>query len=157
MARPSRSEDTMYARLAEKMVRENKNIRQAAMELHMNYGTDELVALECRKGFQRVLWTERNKFYKDLAMDPERDKIALIGQMEMNVQKLQADGMHKDAIEGLLKIAKVKGYVSADQQVNIFGNVTPKELEEAKRIIGERLKPGPRVHSAGFTQEPGEA
>lgn len=160
MGRPARSAETYYQRIAEKMVREGKTIKQAATELVMPFTNEELLALESRKGFQRVLWTERNKFYQEIATDPERGKISLLGQMILNVQKLQAEGEWKEALEGLLKIAKVEGYVGADQQVNIFGNVTPKELEEAKKAIGERLKSvkgNQLVGDTAFTQEPGKA
>lgn len=160
MARPSKSEDTYYARIAEVMIREGKSIQQAAMALLLDFTPEELALLEHRKTFQRVLWGQRHKFYHELATDPERGKISLIGQMILNIQKLQEEGEAKEAIEGLLKLAKVEGYVGAEQQVNIFGSVTPKELEEAKKLIVERLKhgfePGTKP-SADFTQEPGTA
>jgi len=152
MARPSRSEQTYYAQLAAVMVRETKTIKQAASELGMAFTNEELLALEKRKGFQEVLWAERHRFYKELATDPERGKISIIGQMIFNIQKLQDAGQAEKAIEGLLKMAKVEGYVGADQQVSVFTSVTPKDLEEAKRTIVERLKQG-----GGITQEPGTA
>lgn len=152
MARPTRSESTYYAQLAAMMVRERKSIRQCATELNMPFSNEELVGLEKRKGFQDVLWAERHKFYKELATDPERGKISIIGQMIFNIQRLQDEGQSEKAIEGLLKMAKVEGYVGADQQVSVFTSVTPKDLEDAKRTIVERLK-----QSGTTTQEPGTA
>lgn len=135
------------------MIREAKSIRAAAQDLNLAFTNEELVALENRKGFQQVLRGERHKFYKELATDPERGKLSIIGQMIQNIQRLQEEGQSEKVLEGLLKLAKVEGIVGADQTVNVFGVATPKDLENAKKAIFDRIA----GQSTGITQEAGTA
>ena len=142
MARPRNEEQPWYQKVAETMVRESKNIRQAATEHGLELTTEELHGVEKRKAFQQVLWTERHRFWQELANDPERGKLSLVGQMLFLVQKLIDEGSYDKALEGLMKIAKVDGIVGPEQQVNVFGGVTPKDLEEARKQIESKLKSG---------------
>lgn len=142
MARPARIEQSWFGKVAEIMVREQKNIQQAAMECDVDLTSEELRALEKRKAFQQVLWTERHRFFQELASDPNRSKTSLLGQMLFLTQKLIEEGEYDKALEGLMKLAKIEGFVGPEQQVNIFGGLSPKDLEEAKKRLNERLGQG---------------
>lgn len=137
---PRKQEEPWYQRVAEIMVREGRNIRQAADECDLRLAPEELISIERNKTFQRVLWTERHRFYNDLAKDPTLCKQSLIGQMMFLIQKLIEEGEYDKALTGGMQLAKVQGFVGPEQQVNIFGGVTPKDLDEARKAIVERLK-----------------
>lgn len=142
MGRPRKVEEPWYQRVAVLMVREGKTMRQAAMECDLALTVDDCIELEKKKDFQKVLWTERHRFYQELAKDPERSKISLIGQMMFLVQKLTDEGSYEKALEGIFKLMKAEGFIGPENQINLFNGVTPKDLEEAKAKIAERLKQG---------------
>lgn len=142
MGRPLKAEEDWFTRVADTMVREQKSIRQAAMEHGIACTSEELATIEKRKGFQAALWTARHRYNKELASNPERTKTALLGQMVFLVQKLIEEGEYDKALEGLLKLAKVEGFIGPDQQVNIFGGVTPADLQEARKRIESELAGG---------------
>ncbi len=145
-------EQVWYQKVAETMVRESKNIRQAASEHGLELTSEELSKIEKLKSFQKVLWTERHRFFRELAADPERTKQALIGQMLFLTQKLIDDSEWEKAIEALLKLAKVEGLVGSESQINIFSGLTPQDLKDAKAKLIEQFGEGGRI-----TQEPATA
>lgn len=142
MARPTKTEAPWYQRVAEIMVREQKSIAQAAMEAGVGCTSEDLNHIGKLKSFQKVLWTERHRFYSDLARDPDRTKTSLIGQMMYLVQKLIEEGEYDKALEGALKLAKVDGLIGPENQVNIFGGITPADLEKAKEKLAKQLGSG---------------
>lgn len=152
MARPRNEEQPYYQKVATIMVREAKSFRQAAIELNLELTAEECAHIEKLQSFQKVLWTARHRFYRELASDPERTKVSLLGQMMFLIQKLTEEGEYDKALEGAMKLAKVEGFIGPDSQVNIFSDVSPKDLEEAKARIAARLDTGGTT-----TQRPGNA
>ena len=129
-----------YQKAAARMVREGKSLFQVMVDSSEPLKQDEAKKIELTKEFQRTLWVERNKYYNEIANEPSRTKAAAIGLMYSLVHKLMLDGDYKDALEGMLKLAKVEGWVGTEGNVNIFHEVTTKDLEEAKRQVEELVK-----------------
>lgn len=142
MARPVKSAEAWYEKAAEIMVREEKSLRQAAMELDLPLTTEECANIERRKTFQKALWAARHKFYKDLSSDPERNKNSVLGQLVFLAQKLIEEREYDKAAEVLFKLAKVEGHVGGENNINIFGNLTPQDIEAERKRIEGQLKPG---------------
>jgi len=120
-------------RAAEQMARQGMGMRQAAQEQGMALTAEEAEGLFRQKVFQRLLWIERNKYYKELASDPNRTKQSAIGLMWLSIQKLAEQGDWDKALEGLLKLAKVEGWVGAEGQTNVFATLSAKDFEEIKK------------------------
>jgi len=117
------------------MVRHSLSLRQAALEQGTVLSVEESDLISRRKEFQRVLWSERQKYYKELASDPHRGKSTIIGRIEHAVTKLLDAGEWDKAIEGLIKLAKIEGLLGSDQNINIYGNLSAKDIAEVKKQI----------------------
>jgi len=117
------------------MVRHNLSLRQAALDAGEILTVDEAEKLSRSREFQRVLWAERQKFWKELASDPSRGKATIIGRMEHAIAKLLEAGEWDKAIEGLIKLAKVEGLLGTDASINIWGTASAKDIEEVKKQL----------------------
>jgi hypothetical protein len=134
------SNSTLLQRAAELMVRENKSLFQALQEIPegADVRPDEAKALERNKGFQKILWTERHKFYKHLADDPNLTKGALIGRMLVALDKLIERGEFEKAVEATLKLAKVMGFVGTEPTTNVLLGLTQADFDKARKELEQR-------------------
>lgn len=136
---------SLLQKAAEIMVRENKSLRLALSEME---GADmtgaEAAAMERRKSFQQMLWAERHKYYQELSNNPGLGKASLIGQALLAVNKLIEAGEWKDALEGVLKLAKIMGVVGAESQTNVVMNLSQKDID----AVREKLVAGSGVTAA---------
>jgi hypothetical protein len=133
---PAKPEETWFQKAAEKIAREGKTLYAACLELEIPITSREAENVFRTKAFQRVLWAERQRFAKELANEPERNKSSLVGQMLFAAQQLLNEGKFDKAAEVLFKLARIEGYVGNETQVTVIGQLTQTEIDAAK----ERLK-----------------
>jgi hypothetical protein len=125
-----------YGKAAEHMVRENKTLIQVALEMGLDIHSRDLVNIERHKAFQQALWAEKNKFYKEIASDPDRGKNVLLGQMTLIVDQLMKEGKWEKAAAAILQLAKIEGIVGTEGTVNVFGPLSERQLA----VIEGKLK-----------------
>ena len=139
MARPTKPEQPWYLEAADIMVRQGKNLRQAAQDLNVSLTVEEADTLFRRKSFQAVVRQARLRFHQEVANDPGRCKATLIGNLLIIAQALTDEGDHKKAAEVLFQVAKIEGYVGSESNVNIFANLNAENFAELRN----RIKSGP--------------
>jgi hypothetical protein len=141
MSRPEKKKTTSwYEEACDRMVREKKKLAQIATEMQMDMTTEEAFALEHNPMFQKALWAARHKFYQELANNPERSKQSAVGQMIFAIQGLMEKGDWDKAVEAILKLAKLEGWIGADSNVNVFTELRGEQFEELKKRAMEKLK-----------------
>jgi hypothetical protein len=134
-------ERTRLHRIAAKMVRQKVSLRQAVVDLNLDPVTpEEAIRLEESPAFQECFTKELYRFFKELGEDVDRNKGALVGEMLYCVRKLTEEGSYDKALEGLFKIARVEGHVGGESNVNVFANVTAKDIEEARKELSKNGK-----------------
>lgn len=121
------------------MVRNNTSLKQAALDLGVSLDPDEAERIGRRKEFQEILRAESNKYFSAVANDPTRTKSSVLGRMWVQAERLEAEGEHEKAAVVLDKIAKIEGWTGADSNVNIFADLTGRDLAEAKERIKKQL------------------
>src|SRR5690242_1202712 len=114
------------------MVRQGITLRQAAADLGQMLTVEEAEDAFRRRSFTRLLWAARNRWFAEIAEDPERSKAAKIGQLEILAKKLEDEGAHDKAAEVIFKIAKIEGWLTPDSTVNVFGSLSAKEFAEVR-------------------------
>ena len=124
-----------FIRAAELIVREGKPFRVAFAELGVVESEIEMIRIFNSKPFQEVLWGERHRFHAEIANNPARSKTAAIGLAVIACQRLAEKGEWEKVLEGILKLAKMEGWVGGDSQTFVIGNVTAKDIEQAKAKI----------------------
>ena len=129
---PKFREDPSHRPLAELMAREGLTLREAATRLSLQLDSVEAANLFRTKGFQKLLQTERYRFFREIAGDPEWSKRTAIGQMLYANQRLMEQGEYSQVIEGVLKVAKLEGWVGSESTVNIFGGVSQEDINQMK-------------------------
>lgn len=127
--------ETWYERVADRIVRESVSFPQAAALEGLALTTDECEKYQKRREFQRVLQAKRNHFYAELGTEPSKNKNVLVGQMIYCINQLIRGGDYKDALDGILKQARVEGFVGGDQEVNVFGGLSAKEFDQLRDVI----------------------
>ncbi len=127
-----RESEVYYQRLAKHMVRRDRDIWQAQIDLGLDLTQEECEALPNNTIFQQCLRIERLALYNELADDPNRGKNTLIGQATFAIEKLLDTKQYDKALTGILSLAKIAGYVGADSTVNVFSNLTTQDLAKLK-------------------------
>jgi hypothetical protein len=140
MTKPLNPEELWWTEACEIMVRDNLTLRKAAEFLGKNLLPAECQQIERRKGFQRVLWTVRYKYFQELADNPNRTKQVLLGQIVYAIDQLFKQGSWRDVIDGGLKLAKIE-YNVEDTSVNIFQGLTQKDFDEIKNRVKKLASP----------------
>ena len=120
-------------------------MREACTRLQVPITSQEAENTYRSKTFQRVLRSERNRFFIEVAEDPARTKTTAIGQLLFSLERLAEAGEHAEVVEGLLKLARIEGWTSGEgQSVTVLG-LTQKELDDIRKSVGSReaVKPLP--------------
>lgn len=138
MPRKPAIEASWYGRVANRMVQEGKTFAQAMTDEGVVMTSAEAESWFKRSSFQRCLRQARHRFHIEVARDPERNKSATIGQLQVLADKLQAEGEHDKAAEVLLKICKIEGWVGPDN-VQVFGNLTQAQIDAARDALKQKL------------------
>ena len=132
-----------YPTVAEKMVREGKNFRVASGELVDQIGSlsdEEIIKIPRTRAFEIALWTERYRWWTEIGDNPNRTKISAVGVIMECIKHLLTEGKYDAAVEAVLKLAKIEGWVGAENNQVIIANLTAKDIAEAKKATLERLK-----------------
>lgn len=143
MARIEKTE-TWYADVAELMARTGLSLYDAVAELGLGIESDTLNNVLRRKGFTRLLWEARHRYFDSLGKDPSFNQDVVIGRLLAQSQKLEEQGMHDKAAEVLLKIAKIRGWVGPENQVSIFGELSQEDLNKIRDTLAKENAPRTR-------------
>lgn len=132
LGRPPKVDELWMPSAAELMVRNSMSLAEACTELRVGITTSEIKRVLQSKGFQRLLWTARNSFYQEIAANPECSKRAVVGQLHYLAQKLIELGDFDKAGLLLEKVAKIEGWTGGEGQVNVFANLTQRDIDDMK-------------------------
>lgn len=136
--RPSKYEKFWWGKAAAMMIRNGLSLMTAAKEMGVELTRGDVLDIERQKSFERVLWTERYNYWKEIATDPERSKNSSIGQLQLLAQKLMEDGSWSMAADTIFKIAKLENWVGGDTQVNVLGGLSEREFKDLERKLKQR-------------------
>ena len=131
-----------YQNAASLMVRTGKNLWQASVVLNLGLTVKQATEIEDDPEFMAVLRGERFKYYKEIYNDPNKGKAAVIGQMLDLATKLTKEKKHKEAVTALLGVAKVEGWLTDNTQIQVFGDVSAKDISSMKEKL-EKAKVQP--------------
>lgn len=139
-------EPDWYRKAASKMVREGKGLLLVVDELGLEGLTSrDIEEIHKSNTFQAILRNERLRYASEIARDPQLSKDAAVGLMLQAIEKLFAEGEWDKALEGLNKLAKLAGWIGADNEVKIFADLKQKDYEELKRRVSELKEPGAKL------------
>lgn len=147
MGRPLNTEMPWFVECAAKIVREDKTFKEAVEELKLALTTAECEKYRRQKEFQAILRTERLRFYRELANDPEANKAAAVGKLLYAIDKLEDEGQFEKVVEGVLKLAKIQGWLEAESNITVFAGLSQRELDAVK----ERLLKAKASHGTDET------
>ena len=139
MPQPS-TEAEWWQPCAELMAREGVSLREAATRLKAPITSEQAASTFRLRGFQKLLRSERNRFFLEIGQDAAWSKRTAIGQMLYLVSRLIDEGQHDKALEGLLKVARTEGWLGAESNVNVFASVSDKELADMRLKLIEKFK-----------------
>lgn len=148
MKKVARSEQPFYKRLAELMTREDLGCWQASVELDLGLTQDECADIMKNSVFQTILRSERMKLYNELAQNPMRTKHTLIGQAVFCVEKLMEADQYEKAMNAIMNLAKIEGWVGSDTNINVFAGLSSKELADMKAKLKSAVHELPPADSA---------
>jgi hypothetical protein len=137
MGRPSKTNFSWEPQAAELMVAEGISLKEAISQLQVPLTTDECQTIQRRKSFRDLLRAARTRLHNEIGSDPSRNKEALIGQLQLQADNLEASGEYDKAAEVLFKIAKVKNYLGDEQTVNVFAGLTAKDFDAIRKRLSE--------------------
>lgn len=120
------------------MVRESRSLKEVVTQLGIPLTTDEVDTLGRRRSFRDLLRSARNRLHNEIGSDPMRTKDALLGQLQLQADNLEASGEYDKAAEVLFKVAKIKGYLSEESTVNVFAGLTAKDFDAIRKRLAER-------------------
>lgn len=129
-----------YEKAAEAIVRRGLSLFQFTNEAGLGITSRECENIARTKEFSEVLRTERNKFYKELAVDPSRSRNTAVGQLLFAIQKLLENEQWDKAVSALAQLFKSEGWVSDGAQVNIFQDLNAKDIEALRSKLGPKAK-----------------
>jgi len=113
------------------------NLEEAVGELGLGITSDILENVSRRKGFIKLLWEARHRFFDTLGKDPNFNQDVVVGRLLSQSQKLDEQGAHDKAAEVLLKIAKIRGWVGPENQVSIFGELSQEDLNKIRDTLAK--------------------
>lgn len=122
------------------MVREGKGLFLVATEMELGVTKKQSDEILKDPEFQRTLRGEKLRFYRELASDPGRSKQSNIGTLLFLCDQLIAKEQFDKAANVLMSVMKAEGQLEDKTTVNVFADLSAKELEEI------RVKAGKRAH-----------
>lgn len=141
MPRRPKSSLPTHRDVAELIVREQKSPLSAARELGLEWTAEDCEQIYKSAEFQATLWDCRFRYYTEIANQPGRTKAAALGLMTLALQNLAAEGEWEKVVEGVLKLGRLEGWTNGDSTVQVFANLTAKDIEEAKKQLTDLVKP----------------
>ena len=137
-----------YNRAAAMIVRENTPYKIAFAECGVAETEAVYTKIFKSKEFQEVLWTERHRYFTEIAQNPSRSKNSAIGLAILALQRLAEEGAWDKVLNGVIQLAKIEGWLGTEQNIQVFANVTAKDIELAKEKLlkdlnGKSISPPP--------------
>jgi hypothetical protein len=126
-----------YQKACEKMAREGKSLFQVSNELNMGLTVKECEELLKDKEFASTLRGERQKFYREIAQDPNRSKVSTIGNFLYLADRLTDREQFDKAANILFQVAKLEGWLENNQTINVFGDLTAKDLAAMRAKVAK--------------------
>lgn len=120
------------------MARTGQSLGQVATELGQKLTVDEAAALLRKVSFQRLLFEERNRYFALLGADPNFKKETAVGKMLDLAKKLEEVGEFDRAADTIFKVSKMQGWVGPESTVNVFGELSQKDLDDIKEKIAKQ-------------------
>ena len=144
--RLSAESEAWYVDAAKLMVLKGHSLRLAAETLLVGLTQDEAEQIYDKNAFQKILWTERFRFFGQIGENIERSRQAVVGRHEMLIQKLVEAQEWKKAADANLELARMEGMLQNDKaQVTILG-LSQADMAEIRK---ELLEGGNSVGEAG--------
>jgi hypothetical protein len=134
MTRPIK-EENWYMEAAQLMARTGQSLKQACTELEVEITNEEAAILLRRASFNRLLWQERHRYFRELAADPNFSVDTVVGRLMNLALKLEEEGENDKSAEVYLKIAKVRGWVGPESQVSVFGELSQRDLDSIRKQV----------------------
>ncbi len=122
---------------ADLMARTGASLSQAVTQLGLIKSMDECNALWRRSTFQRVLWEARHRFFNEIGTNPNFKKETAIGRLLTLAQKLEVEGKFDAAAEVVFKIAKMNGWTGPESTVNVFGDLSQKDIDSIRKKLSK--------------------
>lgn len=130
-----------YEKAADAIVREGKSLFQFANESDLGLTSRECENVLRTKAFQEVLRNRRNLYYKEIAQDPSLSRAAVKGQLVLAITKMLEKEQYDKAANAIMQLAKLEGWTSDGTNVNVFNDLTHKDLLALK----DKFKPADKT------------
>lgn len=140
MSRPQLLEN-WHIEAIQLMVRSGCSLSQAATELQVPLSIEVARNILGRVSFQQALWAERHRYFSALGADPNFKKDTAIGKLLDLARKLEESAEFDKAAEVVFKVAKMTGWVGPESTINVFGELTDKDLQAIKQTVENKNKP----------------
>lgn len=140
MGRPEKFEDWFHEAVS-LMARTGVGLKQAATELEVALTHEECQNILRRSSFLKLLWEARHRYFTLLGSDPNFKKDTVIGKLINLAQKLEEEGQHDKAGEVWFKVSKMEGWVGPDSTVNVFGDLTDRDLKAIRENLDRKAAP----------------
>lgn len=124
----TRQPEHWYEKAAAIMVVEGCSLFAATDRLGLGIRNAECENIVRTKAFKKVLETERNKLYKELANDPSRNRTAAVGQLVFIINRMVELEQYDKAAKAIMDLAKLEGWTSEQTTLNIFNDLNAKDL-----------------------------
>jgi len=130
------------------MVRQNFSLRQAAQQHGVEITPQQADNIAGRIRFQDALEEARLTYYTEIGSNPGLTKDAVVGQIYKLAERLTADREDYKASDSLLKLAKIRGWISGEGGAQpVLANLTQADIDRLKAELKTKQE----------QQEPGEA
>lgn len=137
---PEKPAEGWYQAAARAMVRSGLTLAKYSVENDLGIRLSELENIQRTKLFQEVLRTERNIYYKELAIDNSLTKSALEGHLIFAITKMLENEQYDKASNAIMQYAKLKGWAADQTNVNIFDAISGGDISKLKGLVEKQLK-----------------
>lgn len=136
---PTKPTEHWYEGACDAIVREGKSLFAYVNEKDLGLTNRECEAVTKRKEFQEVLRVRRNIYYKELANDASLSRAAVKGQLVLTITKLLEKEQFDKAANAIMQLAKFEGWTSDGTNVNVFNDLTAKDLADLRTKFTNKL------------------
>lgn len=140
---PERPTEHWFEKAADAIVREGKSLFQYTNEADLGLTSRECENTLRTKAFQEVLRTRRNIYYKEIAQDPSLSRAAVKGQLVLAINKMLEKEQFDKAANAIMQLAKLEGWTSDGTNVNVFNELTAKDITALRDKFRATSTPSP--------------
>lgn len=147
MPRPKKSE-TWYSQAIDLMLRDRLDLMRAAQLLGVELLPEEAATHQRRRAFRELYDQAARDYFESKSSVTQHTKQALVGRMLDAVDRLLILDKFADASEILFKIAKVEGWVGAETSINLFQELSGKDISEMREALKRKQSKPPDADKA---------